>query len=39
LYAVGRIIQLGSGGTATTVVVAFGGYLQNFWDVPVAASS
>lgn len=38
-FAVGWIILFGGAATATTVAVAFGGYLRSFADVPVMASA
>ena len=38
-FAVGWIILFGGAATATTVAVAFGGYLRSFVEVPVAASA
>src|SRR6187399_717999 len=35
-FAVGMMILIGGAATATTVAVAFGGYLKQFIDVPVA---
>lgn len=38
-FAIGWIILLGGAATATTVAVAFGGYLRSFVEVPVMASA
>ena len=38
-FAVGWIILFGGAATATTVAVAFGGYLRSFVNVPVMASA
>jgi APA family basic amino acid/polyamine antiporter len=38
-FAVGMIIVTGGAATATTVAVAFGGYLKQFIDVPVVLSA
>jgi basic amino acid/polyamine antiporter, APA family len=38
-FAVGWIILFGGAATATTVAVAFGGYLRSFVDVPIMASA
>lgn len=38
-FAVGWIILFGGAATATTVAVAFGGYLRNFVDMPVSVSA
>lgn len=38
-FGVGAVILIGGAATATTVAVAFGGYLRAFVDVPVALSA
>lgn len=38
-FSVGLVILLGGAATAATVVLAFGGYLRVFLDVPVAISA
>lgn len=38
-FGVGAVIVLGGAATATTVAVAFGGYLREFVDVPPAVSA
>lgn len=38
-FGIGALILVGGAATATTVAVAFGGYLQTFLDIPVAWSA
>jgi amino acid transporter len=38
-FSVGVIILVGGGATASTVSVAFGGYLQQFADIPIGVSA